>query len=504
MYTPIKTRLNLARLSSSLKARALRGGFWLGAGSITEQAARFTRNLILVRLLAPSAFGTMAIVLSVTSILSALTEVGAREALVQNRRGSEDTYVNATWWLAFGRAATTYVLLFMAAPFVARFYNNSELSHLLRVAVLALVFEGAMSARAYVALKNMHYSKWAMIVHGGGIIGVVVTLLLTFVVRDVWALVLGSCSESVARCLLSYVVCPFLPALRWDRSALRDLLSFSRGLFGLSFLNFIFMRADVFVLAKLYPVAEVGIYTMAVYLIQVPAGFFINLVGQIAVPAFSQIQLDPKRTNDILLRVARLILSIALPGIVFLMFCGRPLLFLIYGRPYAAATVPFLLATWVALINVLNGPLTAVFYALGKPRLHRRCVAAMAASMVILTYPLAKYLGPAGAQWACLVAVLVGFGIQLERARHTTGLDLKQLARTSLFPASAAFITVLVCGAGALLIPREHNLFLIVAGVCGCLLAYFALASFSIPKRDGTTAASGDSLVVLQETSPVQ
>lgn len=472
MYRQPKTSIKVARFGDGLTAKALRGGAWLGAGSVAEQTARFVRNLILVRLLAPSAFGTMAIVLSVSSVLGAFTEVGVREALVQSPRGTDHRYVEAAWWIAFGRAAATYIFLFVAAPGVARFYGNTELSLLLRVAVIGLLFEGAMSAKAYVALKSMNYSRWAGIVHGGGIIGVLTTVLLSFLIRDVWALVLGSCAESVARCVLSYVICPFLPTLHCDRSALKELLNFSRGLFGLSFLNLVFMRTDVFILAKLFPVAEVGLYTMAVYLIQVPAGFIINLVGQIVVPAFSQIQHDPARTNRIVIRTATIVASAALPALIFVCFNGQSLLRLIYGQPYTAAVTPFVVASWVALINVLNAPLTGVFYAAGRPELHRRCVAAMAIGMALLTYPLAKRFGPLGGQLACLMAISVGFGIQLERIRCVTSLNLKQYGRTLLLPAAVSSVTVLFCVGGRLLIPSAQHLLTISCGIGGCFLAY--------------------------------
>jgi hypothetical protein len=49
--------------AKSLKAKVFRGGAWLGAGSFAEHAFRFGRNMLLTRLLAPQAFGTMAIIL---------------------------------------------------------------------------------------------------------------------------------------------------------------------------------------------------------------------------------------------------------------------------------------------------------------------------------------------------------------------------------------------------------------------------------------------------------
>src|ERR1700732_2976230 len=123
-------------ISDGLRAKVVRGGTWLGAGSAAEQAVRFARNMILTRLLAPGAFGAMAIVLSCSAIIGTLTDVGQRASVIQNPRGGGDAYLNAGWWIAMCRALSIYAIIFALGPRVAQFYGNAELSGLLRVALL--------------------------------------------------------------------------------------------------------------------------------------------------------------------------------------------------------------------------------------------------------------------------------------------------------------------------------------------------------------------------------
>ncbi|MGH9717542.1 MAG: oligosaccharide flippase family protein [Candidatus Acidiferrales bacterium] len=455
-----------------LKAKAFRGGAWLGSGSFAEQASRFGRNMLLTRLLAPEAFGTMAVVMSATSVLASIMDVGAREGLIQNPRGHEKGYVGATWWLAFGRSFAIYILLFLAAPFVARFYGNAELTALLRVAGAGLIFEGVMSARAYVAIKEMKFRKWAAINHGGGITGVLVTVVLAFFIRDVWALVIGSVAENAARCLYSYVICPFLPPLRWDRAAMRELFGFSKGVFGLAILNLIFIRADIFVLAKLYSAAELGLYAMAIYMVQTPTGFLMNLLGQTLLPAFSQVQHDAERTRRIFTRVTSALLLAGLPAVVFICFCGHSLLTLIYGWRYAAAAGALIVASCVALLNVINGQITMIFYARGKPQLHRTCVLIMALTMIVLIYPFAKRFGLVGGQLACLIAMVFGLLFQALRIRRLVDLEFAKYGKVLAVAAAMAAGVALVCFGGrhfeALTSPVPNILF----GAAGCAAAY--------------------------------
>jgi O-antigen/teichoic acid export membrane protein len=483
MMQPVRGLLG----GNTLKARAFRGGAWLGVGSAAEQGSRFIRNMILVRLLAPAAFGTMAIVMSASVMFQVFTEIGVREGLIQNPRGAEKEYVNAAWWMAFGRALLTCSALFFLAPWVAGFYGKPELTALLRVAVAGLLIEGAMSAKAYIAVKQMKFSRWAGIIHGGSVLGVIVTVILSFFIRGVWALVIGMCAESAARCLLSYVVCPFLPSFRLDRGALRELWQFSRGLFGLSLLNYIFTSADIFVLAKLVPATELGYYTMGIGLAQAPAGFVIRVLGQIFMPALSQVQEDRHRINRIVLRVSSLLLLFGMPALVFAFFCGKSLLTVVYGHQYAVAAPLLIIAAAGALLNMANSQITAVFYAAGAPGLHRRCVAVMAISMIVLTYPLSKWLGPIGAQYASLTSISLGYLLQVERVRRFTEMNISDYGKPFLRGAAVSACVAIVCVASQAI--HTNPLPTIGFGIMGCLLAY-ALACVML-MRDRTVVAPG-------------
>jgi lipopolysaccharide exporter len=497
MFKRIRQVLATISEGQTLKARIFHGGAWLGAGSLSEQTVRFARNVILARLLAPEAFGTMAIVLSATSIFQSFTDIGVKEALIQNPRGAEPEYVGAAWWLAFGRTLGIYSVVFLLAPWLARFYGNAELTVLLRVALFGVLIEGATSAGTFVALKNMRFNKVAAINHGGGICGVVITIILSFYIRDVWALVIGFLAENAARCSLSYVLCPFAPPLRWHMDAFRDLLKFSRGLFGLSFLNFIYMRADVFVLAKLVPAAVLGIYSMAIYVIQTPTGFVINLLGQIFMPTFSQLQGDKIRTNRAIFLTTGIVMVVGMPALAFTFFCGKSLLALVYGRRYAAGAGPLMVAACVALINVVNAQITSVFYAAGKPQLHRRCVAIMAITMVLLIYPLVKWWGLIGAQVACLISITAGFLLQVERIRHITGLRVSQFGRVFLLSITISIGVVIVCLSARPFHLLARPLPNIGLGLVGCLLAYgLACASFF---RGGWGTTSREALLCVTE-----
>lgn len=460
----------------ALRVRTMRGGAWLGMGSIAEQAVRFARNMLLARILAPGAFGTMAIVISSASLVDMLTDVGVRAAIIQNPRGSETAYLNASWWIGLGRSIFSYSIIFAMAPWIAHFYDRPELSGLLRVALLSVLFNGAMSPRSALAQREMKLGRWAAITNGGGICGVILTVVLSFYMRNVWALAIGYSGENAFRLLLSYVLCPGLPSRHFDRNSARELLMFSRGIFGLAPLNLIISRADIFVLGRLYPLAALGLYTMAVALVTTPSIFCTNMLGQTLMPALSTIQEDAHRLNRVLLEVTSWLLLIGMPVAVFIFLSAPSLLRLAYGARYVAAAGPLSIASVVVFLTVLNSVPTIVLFAKGYPALHRHSVVVSAVAMLVVVYPACRILGPVGGQVAALLATSFGYLIQLIFLRSVTGLDLFRYGSALVLPTlgSVAMLIIVLGGRRLGLVVRPSTDIAFCAASC---LIPFALCA---------------------------
>jgi len=271
---------------------------------------------------------------------------------------------------------------------------------------------------------------------------------------------------------LSYILCPGLPSLCWNRDAARDLLTYSRGAYGLSFLNLIFTRTDIFVLGKLYSPTALGLYTMAVYLVQTPTSFIQNMVGSTLVPAFAHVQEDRQRINRVLLEATSWLIVLGLPAVVVIWLYAPSLLRVIYGVRYLNSAGPLAVASAVAFLSILNGVITDAFSAMGRPALHRRAVAASAVIMIVAIYPACKMLGVVGGQIAALVAIAASYLLQIMRIRGLTGLDLARY-RTAFVPAGLVSLLLLCVGLAIRFLGfAKETTAQIALGLCAFLLAY--------------------------------
>jgi O-antigen/teichoic acid export membrane protein len=467
------------RGGKSLKLQAARGSVWLGAAGGIEQGLRLARNMILTRLLAPEAFGMMAIVLAINAAFESFTEIGIKHTIVQNPKGEQRTFLNGAWWLAFVRGLGLYALAFVAAPWMASFYENPELVPFMRAAFLVIVFNGALSVRAYVAIKEMKFKQWVMIHHGGGVVGILTAVLLVFVMRNVWALVIGFLVEAAARCLLSFLICPYRPGFNFDKEAWKALVKYARGMVGLPILTFIFMRADIFVIGKLCSPAQLGLYSVVVALAQMPLQLLSVLMSQVIMPAFSKIQTDAGRLNQVLLGITSVMALLGFPLLLFALFYGQKLLLVVYGAPYAQVTGPFSAAFATSLVRFFGVPIATVCFSTGRPELHRFFTALRVVLIVSLIYPAVKFLGLTGAAVAVLMAIFVSHLLQVMRLRKITGLDLSQYSMIFL-PAAGISICVAIVWLATQNFTTSAPLLHLFTGAIGCLAAYALVLMISL------------------------
>ncbi len=459
------------RTGDSLNAKASRGSILLGASTSLDRALRLLRNMVLTRLLAPEAFGVMAIVLAINLAFESFTEVGIKKAIIQNPRGHEQGFLNGAWWFSLTRGVMLYLLAFGGASWIAHFYDNPNLVSLMRVAFLSILFNGAMSPKAHVAIKQMNFGRWVVISQGSAIIGISTTIVLALITGNVWALVIGFVFEAVARSILSFFLCPYRPGLTFERDSLHGLFRFTRGMIGLPILTFIFMRADIFVIGKLCSSLELGLYSMAFALAQIPLQTVISVMNQIILPVFSKKQNERDWINQAVLDITSAIAYFCFPILVFVILYGKNLLTFVYGGEYAQVALPFAIIFASSMLRTCGIPIVQVYWSMGRPELHRIFTGIRALLIIILIIPFVKWFGLTGAATASLISIVVAYLFQVIGIHKLTKLKLQQYALI-FFRASGISLCVIMVWLAIHYLSPFQSFFNLFTGAISCLLAY--------------------------------
>jgi O-antigen/teichoic acid export membrane protein len=470
----MKNRLNSVlqyMASDSLRGRFARSGVFLTAGTGIERALRLVRYMILARLIVHDEMGLVAICVAVLTMFEAAGEVGIRFSVIQNKIGDRYDYLNAAWWFQAARALLLTAAGIAAAGWIARFYEEPALTNLLRVAFLSVLFNGLVSPGSHVLEKKLHFGKYVIMTQGSMLIGTLLTIALTVIYRNVWAVIIGFSSEGLIRLVLSFIICPFRPQLRIDRHAIKDLSAFAKGMWGMPILTLIAFQADVFVLGKMVPKDMVGIYFLAAQLARIPRDLAMQIVSKLLLPVFALKQDDNESLQTGLCQSTRWVTLIVGPLTGFFIVCAAALLVILYTPDCAAASVVFILMALTTFLRVQAIIMANIYYATHQLNQQRIFVTVRVVVMAALLIPLIQTMGINGAAVAVLTGELSGFVLQIAMLNRNFALPARRYL-DSMTPGTLLGAAVaLVCGLISYTLKPSY-VWMLTVGLCILMIGY--------------------------------
>ena len=475
----------------NLKARCTRSSVVLGSGAFIAKFLGFGSKVVLTRLLVPQEMGLMVMIISLTQLFEVLTEVGIKQSVIQHKNGADPEYLNMAWWFQGLRAMALYAVAFIVAPWLCEFYFRSrpevlsrysmeELTILIRVAFISILFNGFISPRAHVLEKKFRFGRVVVIMQGGFILGAIVTITLAFLLRNVWAIVIGFAATGFTRCFMSYVLCPFMPRFAYHRESFQGLYRFARGMVGLPVLTYIAFNIDVLVAGKLVSTSLIGFYGMALTLAFAPQDLFTRIINPILFPAFAEKQNDKGALCRVVLKITRVAALLLIAPAALAIICSKTILTFIFGVEYSAVAVPFGLMCVYVLLLMQGSILASVFFGIGQPGKHRAFVGLRVVILAALIYPGIRFFGLTGAAAVVLLASFVATCLQVTVIRKTIGLNIFDYAISwvpGLVPAILVLLIIVVIRALKPGYPMVH----LTVGIVLC--AFFCLTGLLLLRR---------------------
>jgi O-antigen/teichoic acid export membrane protein len=422
--TDFTQRINKLFRSNNLLSQSIRGGSVLAVGSAIENLLRLIRNIILVRLLAPDTFGLMATVIASVSVIDALTQVGLRQSTIQNKSGRDYGFLNSVWWISSVRGLLLYILAFFASHYISAYFGKPNLDYILRVGFLVILLNGLISPRVHILEKELRFKQWVIVMQGAGVAGVTVAIISAFFLRNVWALLLGYIAEALLRVIMSFVLCPFKPNIRFDKKYSIEIMKFSQKLFGLPILMMLYAQTDIFVIGKVLSIQTLGFYVLVRSLTEMPNDFFSKIVLPIILPVFSSIQDDRDKLRNSFFSATQIIGILIIPFMAFTVLFSESILKIVYGEEYSRLAVPFCILIVTTIILMFSSIFVSMYFSIGLPNIHRTASIIRTIVFLILIYPATKIFGLNGAAFTALISILFLIFIQIICAHRVINFSI--------------------------------------------------------------------------------
>jgi O-antigen/teichoic acid export membrane protein len=425
--------------SEALSTKVVRSGLWVFSLRIINRVLGLIRTIVLARLLVPEDFGLLGIAMLSIATLETFSQTGVDQALIQKRENVA-LHLDTAWTVSAIRGIVLFLVLFFSAPIVAKFFNSTEATLVIRVIAINTLLSGFKNIGVLFFQKELEFNKQFVYEFSATLVDLIIAVSLALILRNVWALVWGGLAANFVRVFLSYVLHPYRPRVTFQKEKFQTLFGFGKWVFSSSILIFLITRGDDIFVGKMLGVTALGFYQMAYMLSNLPATEITHVISQVTFPAYSKLQEDLPKLKDAYLKVIQLTAFLAFPlaGLIFVLASDFTQIFLGDKWISMVSTIEALaLAGAARSIAATNAP---IFYSIGKPQIDTKWQIIRLVVLIIFIYPFTMKWGIRGTGLAVLLSYLTS---TLKSAEVIKILNCKfiNFAKTLLF---AFFNTVVI------------------------------------------------------------
>jgi len=468
----------IEKASSGLFKRAVKGGWWIFASRMTQQAMAMVRLVVLTNLLTPADFGLLGYALLTISILNQFSMTGFNVALVQKKSDIED-YLSSAWTFGLIRGAVLYILLFFIAPYVAVFFKSPQVTLIIRVVGLSAIITSFNNIGTIFFQKDLDFRRQYIFTNLGTMANVTVAIILAVIYKSVWALVAGQLTGMVIRCILSYVLHTYRPSLKLNWARIKEMWEYGKHIMVSTILQFGCLEGDDILLGKMLGANALGLYRIAYKISNMMATEISDLIGRVAFPAFSKVQDDIAKLRAGYVKASQVVLLVVFPISGGLIVLANELIWVVFGPEWIemAASMQILCLLGIAKSNQGG----SVLYSMKRPDIIKWLTVLRFSLIVLSIYPLTKMFGMAGTAASVTFSSLLIPPIVLYYMKKLIGHPIREYIKLVSLPLLAT-----VCMMWIVHFTRMHfdqvgilSLFLLIAvGVVSYSLLILVLERF--------------------------
>jgi O-antigen/teichoic acid export membrane protein len=465
----------------SLKQQAVSGVKWSGLSMGVVTALQFVSLAVLARLLSPSDFGLMGMIMVVIGFAQAFADMGISNAIIHRQDATKDE-LSSLYWINILAGVAIFLIVCVSTPLVAAFYHEPRLNNLMYLAALIFLITPFGQQFQILLQKELQFNQLAIIEITGSFSNATVAIILAFLGTGVFSLIWGQLAGTTIRVLLlSYWGWRnWRPRLHFSRRDLKKYIGFGLYQMGERTINYFNSNLDYLLIGALLGAKSLGYYTLAYNLVLRPSSMINPAITKVAFPIFSTVQNNTNKLKKGYLKVIQLLSSVNFPIMVGLAVVAPVAVPVVFGEQWLPSIILIQILTIVGLLQSTGNPVGSLLLAKGRADLGFKWNVALMITQIPGLYIGAKFGGTIGV--AIAFSILLGIYSILNYIiliRTLIGPCLREYV-FSMWPflwMSALMGGVVLC-MGIFLKNFSQQFILIVQILCG-MFVYLVLMMYS-------------------------
>lgn len=325
---------------SSLNNKIGIGIVWNLANMFISRGASVVFTLFLAKFLAPEAFGLMAMIAICYALADALMTSGFGQAIIRQKELAPIDLSTAFFTnLAF--SLITYLLLFLVAPWAAGFYEQPELTGLIRATGLVLFINSLKVVQLALLNRNMDFKALMRINSTATVAAGIVAVCLAYAGFGVWSLVAQFMVSALVSTGLLWLSSSWRPSFSFSIASFKYMFGFGSKLTLESTLNVLYENSYILVIGKLFSPEITGLYYFAKRIRDLIVDQANSAVQQATYPAMARIQDDNTDLKRMYRLIIQLLFFVITPGLLIISVLAQPLFQIAFNDRWLPA-VPYL------------------------------------------------------------------------------------------------------------------------------------------------------------------
>lgn len=350
---------------SSLKQKTVNGVVWSSVQRFGTMAITFASNIVLARMLSPDDYGVIAMLMIFISLANTFIDGGFGSALIQKKQPTNEDYSTIFYW-NIALSLLLYVVLFVGAPLVARFYGMPLLTKVLRVQGVVLFFNALSIIQQNQLKKQLQFKKLSIVYITSALLSLAIAIFAAYHGWGVWSLVAQQISISVLHAVLFWAVSHWRPIRVFSWKSFKELFSFG----GFMLLSHLFStlsnEIQGLLVGKMFNPATLGLYNQAYRLEGSAATATSSIIDQVTYPVLASVQDNKDAFISALKRFIQIPAYVCCWVMMVLIVVAKPLIILLYSEKWVECVPYFQILCTAGLAVCLQGSSNNSIKALGK------------------------------------------------------------------------------------------------------------------------------------------
>lgn len=310
---------------NSFKQKAKSGMGWSFLIQGGNQVINFGVSIILARILMPSEFGLIGMIAIFIIISKEFVNGGFSASLIRAKNVDNADY-STVFFINIVSSVLMYGLLFFTAPLVAQFYEEPILTHLIRVLGLILLISAFSFVQSTKLNKDLDFKTQFKLQLPALVLSAAISIWMANNDYGVWSLVVRDLSYAGFATIQLWIYSNWKPSFIFDKNKLKYHFNFGYKLSLTQIINTLFDNLYKVIIGKFFSAAQLGYYTRAKSLVEMPSGFFISGFNRVAYPLLSSIGEDQQHLKSVYSRLMKMLVFVVAPILIYLGIIAEPLI----------------------------------------------------------------------------------------------------------------------------------------------------------------------------------